>query len=230
MLASNGMHIQFDRMIKRKLNWIELHPDSLLSLCSHRLTAALLKVIGNRLHKTQKLESDRSFETDDFKGNGNMEVIHFVYQFSRHFLRRPAERFLCTWGQRNTKAATIAYKAMKIFVYNWIHVVTVTHHSFQRYFVDLKIQTKPLKTHPRNPNPENKQFCHAWIVTLVSQSQVSCCSFLLLLCLELILSGCPFAVKFRSQLTWPSVTSSAEEQSAGLGDFLGDFASSYWEV
>jgi hypothetical protein len=73
---------------------------------------------------------------------------------------------------------------MKIFAYNWIHVVTVTHH----YFVDLKIQTKPLKTHPRNPNPENKQFCHAWIVTLVSQSQVSCCSFLLLLRPELILA------------------------------------------
>jgi len=118
-----------------------------------------------------------------------MEVIHFVYQFSRHFLRLGGRRKdFCARGDKEIqKAATIAYKAMKIValcVYNWIHVVTVTHH----YFVDLKIQTKPLKTHPRNPNPENKQFCHAWIVTLVSQSQVSCCSFLLLLRPELILA------------------------------------------
>ena len=63
-----------------------------VSQCSHHLTAALLKVIGNRLHKTQKLESDRSFEIDDFKGNVNMEVIHFVYQFSRHFLRLGGRR------------------------------------------------------------------------------------------------------------------------------------------
>ena len=56
-----------------------------------------------------------------------MEVIHFVYQFSRHFLRLGGRRKdFCVRGDKEIqKAATIAYKAMKIValcVYNWIHV------------------------------------------------------------------------------------------------------------
>ena len=230
MLASNGMNIQFDRIIQRKLNWIELHPDSLLSLCSHRLTAALLKVIGNRLHKTQKLESDRSFEIDDFKGNVNMEVIHFVYQFSRHFLRLGGRRKdFCVRGVPvGTKKYKSSYNSLQSDENICIQLDTCSH-SNSSLFCGFENSNQTFKT-PSSKSESRKQAILPRMdrhIGLTIPGQLLLLPFIAMPWTD---SGCPFAVKFRSQLTWPSVTSSAKEQSAGLGDFLSDFASSYWEV
>jgi hypothetical protein len=59
---------------------------------------------------------------------------------------------------------TRRYAGRRAWANKWRH-----SSLFSKYFVDLKIQTKPLKPHPRGPNPENKQMCHAWIFTLVSR-------------------------------------------------------------